>query len=181
MESPTRWLHRFMFRQDFEIIIDSLYTSCSREYFSFVANKLMWENATQMKIVSLNWWQYAARVWGHANSAQTFTTYWWNMILPFWPLHKKRVCPALVARRALARRGMLSTRVRTLPGRTAAHVWWTALFSSAMGEGGSSMSWIQTDIWSQTCSIGFMSGLRCGQSMTSTSCWSRKAAVSRAV
>ena len=48
-------------------------------------------------------------------------------------------------------------------------------------EGGSSMSRIQTDIWSQTCSIGFMSGLRDGQSITSTSCWSKKAAVSRAV
>ena len=44
---------------------------------------------------------------------------------------------------------------------------------------GSSMPRIQTDIWSQTCSIGFMSGLRAGQSMTSTSCWSQTAAVSR--
>ena len=43
------------------------------------------------------------------------------------------------------------------------------------------MSPIQTDIWSQTCSIGFMSGLRAGQSMTSTSHWSKKAAVSHAV
>ena len=69
---------------------------------------------------------------------------------------------------------MLSTRVRTLPGRTAAHAWWTALFSSATVEGGSSISGIQTDIWSQACSIGFMSGLRAGQSMTLTSCWSEK-------
>ena len=73
-----------------------------------------------------------------------------------------------------------STKVRTLPGRTAAHAWRTALFSSATVEGGSSMSRIQTDIWSQTCSVRFMSGLA-SQSMTSTSCWSKKAAVSRAV
>ena len=76
---------------------------------------------------------------------------------------------------------MLSARVCTLPGRTAAHAWWTALFSSATVEGGSFMSRIQTDIWSQTCSIGFMSGLRAGQSTISTSCWSKNAAVSRAV
>ena len=30
----------------------------------------MWENAAQMLIVSLNWWQYTVRVWSHANSAQ---------------------------------------------------------------------------------------------------------------
>ena len=30
----------------------------------------MWENAVQMQIVSLNWWQYSGRVWSHANSAQ---------------------------------------------------------------------------------------------------------------
>ena len=50
MESPTRWLHGFIFRHDFEII---------------------GENAAQMQIVSLNWWQYAGRVWSHVNSAQT--------------------------------------------------------------------------------------------------------------
>ena len=69
---------------------------------------------------------------------------------------------------------MLSTRVRTLPGQTAAHAWQTTLFSSALVEGGSSLSRIQTDIWSQTCSIGFMAVLRAGQSMTSTSCWSKR-------
>ena len=52
---------------------------------------------------------------------------------------------------------------------------------SILVEGGSSMSRIQNNIWSQTCSIGFMSGLRAGQSKTSTSCWSRKAVVSCAV
>ena len=76
---------------------------------------------------------------------------------------------------------MVSTRVRTLPGRTAAHVWRTALFRSATVDWGSSRSRIQTDIWSQTCSIGFIFGLRACQSMTPTSCWSKKAAVSRAV
>ena len=76
---------------------------------------------------------------------------------------------------------MLSTMVRTLRGRTAARAWRTALFSSATAEVGSSVSRIQTDIWSQTCSIGLMSGLRAGQSMTSTSCGSKTAAVSRAV
>ena len=65
-----------------------------------------------------------------------------------------------------------------LPGRTAAHAWQTELFSStAVGEG-SSISRIQTDIRSQTCSIGFMSGFRAGHSMTSTSCWSKKVTVS---
>ena len=38
--------------------------------FTFVGNKLMWKNAAQMQILSLNWWQYAGRVWSHANSAQ---------------------------------------------------------------------------------------------------------------
>ena len=32
MESPTRWLHGFIFRHDFEIIRDSSYKSCSRDY-----------------------------------------------------------------------------------------------------------------------------------------------------
>ena len=44
--------------------------------------------------------------------------------------------PPLVARRALTRPGMLSTRVPTPPGRTAAHAWRTVLFSSATVEGG---------------------------------------------
>ena len=33
IESPTHWLHGFIFRHDFEIIRDSLYKSCSRDYF----------------------------------------------------------------------------------------------------------------------------------------------------
>ena len=39
-------------------------------FFTFVGNKLMWENATRMLIVSLNWWQYAGRLWSHTNNAQ---------------------------------------------------------------------------------------------------------------
>ena len=59
--------------------------------------------------------------------------------------------PPLAARKALTRRGMLSNRVRTLPSR-------------------------------QHCLVQLrMPGLRAGQSMTSTSCWSKKAAVSRVV
>ena len=46
--------------------------------------------------------------------------------------------------------------------------------NSARLEGGRSMSRIQIDIWLQTGSIGSMSGLIAGQSMTSTSHWSRK-------
>ena len=70
MESPRRWLHGFKFRHDFEIIRDSSYKSCPRDYFYICRQQLMWENASQMQIVSLNWWQYAGRVWSHANSAQ---------------------------------------------------------------------------------------------------------------
>ena len=32
IESPTRWLHGFIFRRDFEMIKDSSYKSCSRDY-----------------------------------------------------------------------------------------------------------------------------------------------------
>ena len=76
---------------------------------------------------------------------------------------------------------MLSTRVCTLPGRIAAHARRAALFSSAMVEGGHPCLGSRLTFDPKTCSIGFMSGLRAGQSMTSTSCWSKKAAMSRAV
>ena len=33
MASPTRWLHGFIFRHDFEILRDSWYKSCSRDCF----------------------------------------------------------------------------------------------------------------------------------------------------
>ena len=73
MESPTSWLHGCLFRHDFEIIKDASYKSCSRDYSyicrHFVGNKLMWENAAQVRILSLNWWQNPGRVWSHANSA----------------------------------------------------------------------------------------------------------------
>ena len=74
-------------------------------------------------------------------------------------------CPPLAARKALTWRGMLSTRVRTLPGWTAAHAWRTVLFSSAkveVGGGGSGHPCLASKLtfdWSQACSIGFMSGL----------------------
>ena len=152
----------------------------------------MWENAAQMQIMSLNWWQYAWRVWSHANSAQPHnshlvpqlkinTAHWnnWNYILVEHDI--ALLTPPLVAcapassgQKSLTRQGRLSTRVRTLPGRTAAH----ALFRSATVEGDHPCL---GSIWSQTCSIGFMSGLRAGQSMTLTSCWSKQAAVSHAV
>ena len=54
---------------------------------------------------------------------------------------------------------MLSTRVLTLLGRTAAHAWRIAHRNSCTVERGSSMSWVQTPIRSQTCSMGFISGL----------------------
>ena len=41
--------------------------------------------------------------------------------------------------------------------------------------GGRTISRFQIDIWSQTCSIGFMSGLIAGRPMTSTSCWPKSA------
>ena len=106
MESPTRWLHGFIFRHDFEIIRDSLYKSCSRDYSYICRRQINVKKAEQMQIVSLNWWEYAVRVWSHANSAQPHNShlapkleintahwnnslhaYWWNMILPFSPLH----------------------------------------------------------------------------------------------
>ena len=70
LASPTRSLHGFIIRHDFEIIKDSSYKSCSWAYFYIYRHKLMWQNAAQMRIASLNWWQYAGRVWSHANSAQ---------------------------------------------------------------------------------------------------------------
>ena len=135
-----------------------------------------------MQIVSFNWRQYAGRVWSHTNSAQPpnshlapklkINTAHWNNSLHiggtwYCPSDPYTSSPPLAARTALTRRGMLSTRVRTLPGRTAAHAWWTALFSSARVEGVAGgfihvSARIKTDTWSQTCSVGFMSGLRAG-------------------
>ena len=81
--------------------------------------------------------------------------------------------PPLVARRARTQRGLLSTRVLTLFGRTTPHAWHS-------GKQGGSMSRSQTPVWSQTCSMRFMSGLWAGQTLTSTPCCARKAIVSRA-
>ena len=99
----------------------------------------MWENAAQVQIVPSNWWQYAGRVWCHANTAH------WNNSLHIggtWYCSSDPYTISVCARLqrpeegALTRWGMLSTGGCTLPGRTAAHVWWTALFSSATVEGG---------------------------------------------
>ena len=87
----------------------------------------------------------------------------------------------LVAKRARIRRGILSTRVVTLLGRTAAHPRRTACRNSGRVEVGSSMSRVHNLIWSQTYSMGFRYGLPAGQPMNSTSCSARKTAVSRAV
>ena len=76
---------------------------------------------------------------------------------------------------------MLSTRVLTLLGRTASHVWRTAYSKSGTVVLRSSKSRMQTPIWSQTCSIGSMPVLRNGRSLTPTSCCTRKAAVQRAL
>ena len=76
IEWPTRWLHGFKFRHGFEIIRDSSYRSCSRHYVTVVGNRLMWENAAQIQIVSLNWCQYAERVWSLVNSAQPLNDIW---------------------------------------------------------------------------------------------------------
>ena len=66
MELPTRWRYGFIFRHDFET---PRINHVNETIFTFVGNKLMWENAAQMQLVSLNWWQYAGRVWSHANGA----------------------------------------------------------------------------------------------------------------
>ena len=65
---------------------------------------------------------------------------WWFETTP-WSLWRQ--CN-VTARRARTRRGMLSTRVLTLLGWTAAHARWTVRRNSETGEGGSSMSRIQT-------------------------------------
>ena len=38
----------------------------------------MWENAAQMQIVSFKRWQYAGRVWSHANNAQSLIHIWYQ-------------------------------------------------------------------------------------------------------
>ena len=95
--------------------------------------------------------------------------------------HKYLMWQPLVAKRARTRRGMLSTMVVILLGRTAAHAWRTARRNSGTEEVGSFISRIYNLIWSQTSSMGFRYVLRAGQSMTSTSRSASKAVVSRSV
>ena len=71
---------------------------------------------------------------------------------------------------------MLSTRVLTLRGRTAAHA-----CHSGGWVGGHPYLGPTPPIWSQTCSMGFRSRLWAGQPLTSTSFCARKAIVSRTV
>ena len=87
----------------------------------------------------------------------------------------------LVTRRASSRCWMLSIRVLNLLRWTAVQACQKACRNSSTMEVGSSMPRVQTPIWSQTCSLGCMSGLRADQSMTSISCCVKKAVVSRAV
>ena len=89
----------------------------------------------------------------------------------------------LAVKRARTWRSMLSTRVLTHLKRHATHTWRAASrnFGTVEWGLGSSMSQIQIPIWSQTCSIGLMSGLRIDQSMASTSCCARKEVVSHAL
>ena len=70
-----------------------------------------------------------------------------------------QVDPLLTVIAAGTRRCKLSTSILTLPARPACYAWQTTSRNSARLEGVWSMSRIQIDIWSQTCSIGFMSGL----------------------
>ena len=193
MESPTSWLHGCLFRHDFEIIKDASYKSCSRDYSyicrHFVGNKLMWENAAQVRILSLNWWQNPGRVWSHANSAHPPNSHlapklkinkahWNNSLHIGWTWYclsdpytsSVRACLLRLEEpwhdETCSRPGSTPflAELQTTPG--GQH----CLVQLRTVEGGG-----------QTCSIGFMSGLWAGQSMTSTSCWSKKAAVSHAV
>ena len=70
MESPTRWLHGFIFRHDFEIIRDSSYKSCSRDYFYICRQQINVRkcspNANYVIKLMAIWW----KGWSHANSAQ---------------------------------------------------------------------------------------------------------------
>ena len=49
-----------------------------RTIFTFVGNKLVWENAAQMQIVSWNWWQYAGMVSSHANTVDSPLIHIWR-------------------------------------------------------------------------------------------------------
>ena len=76
------------------------------------------------------------------------------------------MCPPLAARTSRTPRSMFSTSALTLLARTVRHALWTAWHNSASLEEGRCIPRAQIDIWSQTCSIGFISGLIACQSMT---------------
>ena len=159
----------------------------------------MWENAAQMHIVSLNWWQYAGWVWSHANSAQQpnshlapklkINTAHWNNSLHiggtgYFP--SDLYITTLVAR-VPASSGQKSPDTTRHALDQGPHPSWpncsprladSIVYFSHSGRG---VIHVSDQDWSQTCSIGFISGLPAGQSMTSTFYWSKKAAVSRAV
>ena len=73
--------------------------------------------------------------------------------------------------------GTFSTSVLTFLLRTTLHAWWTAWCNSTRFERWQSQCRIQIDIGSQTCSVGFMSGLIADHFLTSTSYWSRNVIV----
>ena len=98
-----------------------------------------------------------------------------NMLTTMSPYHLYLMWPSLAANRACTLRGMLSTRVLALLVRTEAHAWRAAHHNAGTVKAGPSMPQIQTSVWCQTCSMGFISGLQFGQS---TSCFARKAALS---
>ena len=94
MESPTPWLHGFILRHDFDIIRDSLYKSYSRDYFYICRQQINVRKCSTNANCVFNWWQYAGRVWSHANSAQPpnshlvpklkiYTTHWDNSRFSF--------------------------------------------------------------------------------------------------
>ena len=89
--------------------------------------------------------------------------------------HLYLVWPHLAASRARTHQGTHTSWVNWSPHLEDSNL---QLFHSG---GVSSMCQIQTPIWSQTCSVEFMSGLRAGQSMTSTSFCAKKAIVSQVV
>ena len=69
MESPTRWLHGFMFRHEFEIIRDSQYKSCSRDYFYICRQEINVRKCSinancAIKLMAIYW-----KMRSHANSA----------------------------------------------------------------------------------------------------------------
>ena len=78
-------------------------------------------------------------------------------------------------------RGTLRTKIQSRTRLRATHACYPATSNCVVVVAGLSMSRIWTAIWSQSCSMEFISGRLDGQSMTSTSWFSRKSLVARAV